>query len=146
MLALVALSERTLAASPFYLEWDPILLLALGSSGWMCGFVLAVNGRIGRFFDEMTGIRHGAVAAIGLPVGGLTVVASMISLYAGFLLYAVLGAMQKVLSNSVLCAFGASAAIVAFFTMVAQSSAIYSGGSSVFLSHLLGWVLGDLFR
>jgi 4-hydroxybenzoate polyprenyltransferase len=149
MLAAVAITEATLARGPVYLEWAPLLLIALSSSGWMCGFVLAVNRRIGRFFDELTGLEQGTGVKRGLPLGALTVVAAVISLYAGFLIYAGLGALRRFHSSSVLCAFGVSAAITVFFTMVAQSAGIYvliSGGGVVFLAFLVGWLVGDHFR
>ncbi len=149
MLALVAMSEVKLAETPIYIGWEAPLLMALASSGWMCGFVLAVNRRIDRFFDELTGIKYGTRTNIGLPVGAITVIVSVISLYAGFLIYAALGTLQKFHSTSVLCAFGFCAAIVVFFTMVAQGAGIYvliSGGSVVFLGFLMGWLIGDVFR
>ena len=149
MLAVVAISDARLAASPIYLEWAPVLLLGLASSGWMCGFVLAVNRRIGRFFDELTGIKHGTRIHVGPMVGAFTIVASVVSLYGGFLIYALLGAIQKYHSISLLFAFGTSLAIAALFSLAAEGSGIYvliSGGSVVFLSFLIGWIIGDTFR
>ena len=149
MLALVATSEIRLAQSPIYIEWEPVLLIGLFASGWMCGFILAVNRRIGRFFDELTGIHHGTRVKLGLPAGALTVVTAVVSLYAGFAIYVILGALQRFHSTSVLCSFGFSAAIAVFFTMVAQGAGVFvliSGGSVVFLAFLTGWIVGDAFR
>ena len=86
---------------------------------------------------------------MGVPIGAVTVGVSVVSLYAGLLVYLGLGAAQKFHSVSVLYAFGFSAAIVALFTLVAQSSAAYlliSGGSLVFLAFVVGWLFGDHFR
>ena len=37
----------------------------------MCGFVLAVNRRIGRFLDELTGVQQGTRINLGVSVGAL---------------------------------------------------------------------------
>jgi hypothetical protein len=124
--------------------WSAKLIFVMGLSGLILGFLLAATAAVRRIEDELilSGGRY-------LPLGLFVVVVSVFFFYGAALLYTIAGLIQESFSMSMAVVFGAVFAVVLLLTVVyepGRTEVFWFGGNVVFLSLIVGWFFGDLFR
>lgn len=124
--------------------WSAKLIFVMGLSGLIVGFLLAATAAVRRIEDELilSGGRF-------LPLGLFVVVVSVFFFYAAALLYTIAGLIQESFSVSMAVVFGAVFAVVLLLTVVyapGRTEVFWFGGNVIFLSLIIGWFFGDLFR
>jgi curved DNA-binding protein CbpA len=128
-------------------EWDGRAIAALILAGGSMGAVLSVNRVLGRFRTELAAApRHGG-ATTPLPVGIVLIGFGLACFYLSLFAYAVISITQRVGSKSIWLAYAATLAIVASFSAIVPSGALYLvavSGNLVFISFMAGWLFGDL--
>lgn len=125
-------------------NWNATILTLMGLSGLVLGATMTITGAIRRIEDELLLSRVGNV-----PVGLIIVVLSVLNFYLAAIVYTVIALVQDSFTPTMRRTFGA-----VIFVVVALASAyspdhlqvLLMGGNVVFLTFVIGWLLGDVFR
>jgi curved DNA-binding protein CbpA len=124
--------------------WNATILTLMGLSGLVLGATMTITGAIRRIEDELLLSRVGH-----MPVGLIIVVLSVLNFYLAAIVYTIIALMQDSFTPTMRRVFGA----VAFVVVVLASAyspghlqVLLMGGNVVFLTFVIGWLLGDVFR
>src|SRR5207247_4431255 len=114
------------------------------------GAVLSLTGSIRRMDEELIFPSLSRQRGASVPIGLLLFVTSAICFYIAGFIYIVFALMQDSFSSSVLKVFFATLALVCLVALLvppaAKGQILLLGGNVIFLSMLVGWLFGDLFR
>jgi curved DNA-binding protein CbpA len=130
-------------------HWNATITTVLGICGFLLGATMTMSGAIRRIDDEL--ILSGVAARGGsfLPLGLLMIVVSVVNFYAAAALYAIVTALQESFTTSMMRVFGAVTGVVVLLAVIYQPDhvqVLIFGGNVVFISFVIGWLLGDFFR
>lgn len=128
--------------------WNAPLVTVMALCGLLLGFTMTVTQVIRRIDDELvfTGVRSGGTF---MPLGLIIVLVSLLNFYVAALLHTAISLVQESLTASMLRVFGAVTVIVVLLAAVHKGEfleVLLWGGNVVFLTFVVGWLLGDLFR
>lgn len=135
------------AILPFISLWNTQILVLLGISGLIGGVTLAISGAINRIDEEL--ILTGGGRTASAPLGLVLLVLTLINFWVGAAIYGLVAAFQESFTRSIQRVFIATAVIVLGFVLAYQPGwlqVLIWGGNVVFLSLVIGWLLGDVFR
>jgi hypothetical protein len=129
--------------------WNTTIVVVMACAGLILGWTMTATLAIRRIEDEL--LLTGAPSGGGhfLPLGAVLVVLSIVNFYAAALLYLIVSFFNEAITPTMLRGFGAVVAVVlvlAAFYEPGRGQVLLFGGNVVFLSFLVGWVLGDFFR
>ncbi|MES2464320.1 MAG: DnaJ domain-containing protein [Armatimonadota bacterium] len=129
--------------------WNTTIVVVMAFAGLILGWTMTATLATRRIEDEL--LLTGASSGGGrfLPLGAVLVVLSIGNFYAAALLYLIVSFFNEAVTPTMLRVFGAVIAVVlalAAFYEPGRGQVLLFGGNVVFLSFLLGWVLGDFFR
>jgi tetratricopeptide (TPR) repeat protein len=134
-----ALSEQI--AIPLHVA---ISALGLGS---LVGMLLAFNGWLGSFDEELIYATVPDRPGGGAPVGLFLCIASLVWVYFGLVVYFVVALLNEYLSRSILIAFGVTFLILGMAALLAPQAwkpILLYGGNFVFVAVVLGWLAGNV--
>jgi hypothetical protein len=129
-------------------EWTGGQMGMFALCGFLTGAILAAGTWVRPIDQELFFTGVGAPRR-GLPLGILLMVIGALFFPAACLAYAVFAGMREALSRSVVAALLATVVVTLGFVLVAdraQLQTLLFGGNIVFVSLMIGWILGDLFR
>ena len=125
-------------------SWNLVGLMAAASA--IIGMLLSINGILDHPDDELVFEANWAV----IPTGLILMVGSGFFFLGAAGFYIAVGLLQGSVSKSVLTVFGAVVGVVLFSSLVYVPAARYQvmlfGGNVSFLSMLVGWYIGSLFK
>jgi tetratricopeptide (TPR) repeat protein len=129
--------------------WNTTIVVVMACAGLILGWTMTATLATRRIEDEL--LLTGAPSGGGrfLPLGAVLVVLSFINFYAAALLYLIVSFFNESITPTMLRVFGAVVGVVLIlgaFYEPGHGQVLLFGGNVVFLSFLLGWVLGDFFR
>jgi hypothetical protein len=111
--------------------------------------LLSVNGILSHPDEELVYETQGGGWAL-VPAGLILMAVSVVFFPGAAGFYIVVGLLQGSLSKSVLTVFGAVVGVVLLSSLVYEPAARYQvmlfGGNVSFLSMLVGWYVGSLFK
>lgn len=130
-------------------HWNGTITTLLASCGFVLGATMTVTGAIRRIDDEL--ILSGVAARGGtfLPLGLILVVLSVINFYFAAIVYAIITALQESFTSSMMRVFGVVVGTVALLALAYTPDhlqVLIFGGNVVFVTFVIGWLLGDFFR
>ena len=129
--------------------WNPTIMTIMAICGLLLGATMTITSAIRRIDDELilagTGSRGGTL----VPMGLIAVVVSVLNFWAAAAIYAAATSVQESFTPTMKRVFGAVAVVVVLLAVVYEPNHIQVlifGGNVVFLSFVIGWLLGDFFR
>ena len=130
-------------------DWNATITVALALVGLLLGATMTVTGTIRRIDDEL--ILSGVSRAGGsyLPLGLLMIVISVVNFYLAAIIYALVTVLQESLTPSMIRVFGAVTVVVGLLALPYPHNhwqVLIFGGNVVFITFVVGWLLGDFFR
>ena len=130
-------------------EWNATIWTTLALCGLVLGATMTITGVIRRIDDEL--ILSGVSARGGsyLPLGLLMIVVSVLNFYVAAVLYAIVTYLQESLTASMMRVLGATVIIVGLLSVAytpGHFQVFLWGGNVVFITFVIGWLLGDFFR
>ena len=133
---------------PLVSEWNVQILTMLAVCGGLLGMTMAISGAINRIDDEL--ILTGASGrGAHLPVGLIVLVLALINFYFAAAVYVVVALFQesftKTMQRVFLAAFLATVGLALAYAP-GQFQVFLWGGNVVFLSLVIGWLVGDFLR
>lgn len=141
--------DRTAMNLPFVSEWTLPQIVAMLFCGMVAGWTLTAGAWIRRFDQIMLSplsTNRRQPISMGLVLGLFGAVFLPLALG----VYLVVAYMQDVLTGSILALFGVAFVLTLGFVYAAPPTAQLQtglfGGNVLFLSMLLGWLMGDFFR
>ena len=130
-------------------EWTFTQLSFMALDGFLLGLVMAAAVLIRPMDQELFYASIGSPRR-SAPLGLLLTIFGAVFLPLAIAVYLTVAWVQESLSVSVILVLGASVALAFGFGMVcpheAQMQTLLFGGNVIFISLLLGWFIGDLFR
>jgi hypothetical protein len=139
----------TMLEIPPFAHWTVSQLLITAADGFLAGIVLAAAGWVRPFSAEMSGNPLGG-ARKRVPLNLVLCLFGAVSLPLALVVYLLIAYLQGYLSLSILGVFGVAIALTCGFVAaappIAQLETLWLGGNLLFLTLLLGWYVGDLFR
>jgi tetratricopeptide (TPR) repeat protein len=142
---------QSVALLPFVSTWNTQLFWMLIACGMLSGVTLALSGCVNRIDEEL--ILVGSGRTVSAPLGLVLIVLALINFWAGAAIYAAVSSFQESFTRSLKLVFLVTAFIVLGMTLAysttyfkAWSEVLIWGGNVVFLSLIIGWLLGDVFR
>lgn len=134
---------------PLVSHWTLTHLVFMGIDGLFAGAVLAAAGWL-RPPDQELLYQSIRFSRLGIPMGLILGVTSLLFAPAALVLYVLLAYRQASVSRSVMTLFGAAFLLALGFTFAApqgaQTETLLFGANVLFVSMLFGWFIGDLFR
>lgn len=132
---------------PFIDSWSRQLVLTLGVTGALAGFLLSMNEKVQHLGEELV-FKSVQGSGVSYPIGLLLMVFSLFSFYIAALVYVITGVLQEEISKSVVIAFTATGALILIATIIytGHLQVLAFGGNVVFPAVMLGWMTGDMFR
>jgi hypothetical protein len=131
-------------------HWSAPMLWVMVLDGAIVGSVFSLTGVVRRMDEELIFPSLARGGGVTVPIGLLLFVTGALFFYLAALVYIVVAAMQDSFSSSVLKLLFATLSLVCVIALLVPAEAtrqvLLFGGNVVFLSMLLGWLLGDLFR
>jgi tetratricopeptide (TPR) repeat protein len=130
-------------------HWNATIVTLLGLCGLITGATMTISGAIRRIDDELilAGVSGGGGSF--LPLGLLLIVLSVLNFYVAALVYAAVTAIQESFTKSMVRVFCAVFAVTALLSATYTPSHLQVflfGGNVVFITFVIGWLLGDFFR
>jgi tetratricopeptide (TPR) repeat protein len=139
-----------ISSLPLISQWTAPMLWVMVLDGAIVGAVLSLTGMVRRMDEELIFPSLSRGAAGGVPIGLLLFVTGALFFYLAGLIYTIVAAMQDSFSASVIKLIFATLSLVCAIALLVPPDAtrqvLLFGGNVVFLSMLVGWLLGDLFR
>lgn len=131
--------------------WNATILMVLSLCGLLMGATMTITGAIRRIEDEVIlgGISASSTSRAFVPIGLLMCVVSVFSFYIAAAIYAIYAMMQDSFTRSMQRVFIAVVAITCALAAVyipGHFQVLLFGGNVVFLTFIIGWLLGDFFR
>ena len=130
-------------------HWNGTITTILALTGLVLGATMTISGAIRRIDDELILAGVSGRAGTFLPLGLILIVVSVLNFYLAAAIYAIVTAVQESFTQSMLRVF------IAVFIITSLLAAIYPpshlqvfvfGGNVVFITFVIGWLLGDFFR
>ncbi|MCC2670496.1 MAG: molecular chaperone DnaJ [Armatimonadetes bacterium] len=130
-------------------HWTLPHLVIMSLNGLLTGAIMAAAGWLRPAGQELVYQTFG-IGRLSIPMGLLLTVLGLLFLPVALLIYIPLAYRQASVSHSVLTAFGTAFALALGFTVTAQPATqletMLFGGNVLFVSMLLGWFVGEIFR
>ena len=130
-------------------HWTLSHLCVMALDGLLAGVTLAAGIWI-RPLDEELLFRTLGRAGRGIPLGVLLGLMSILSMPLALVIYICWSVYHSAVSRSLITVFAATWVLTILFTFFspsdAQTETMLLGGNVVFLTMLVGWFIGDLFR
>jgi hypothetical protein len=144
------MQAEPLTTLPWISGWTAPMLWGMLVNGFLLGATLSLMGAI-RPMDEELFLAPLATGRMGgPPVGLLLFVAGALCFYLAVGVHLLIRAMQESASRSVTRVFVASFVFLCCYAVLHPPEVgrqiLLLGGNVVFVSMLLGWLVGDLFR
>jgi curved DNA-binding protein CbpA len=130
--------------------WTAPILWAMILSGGILGATLTMMGAVRPLDEELVFPSLMRDRASGVPLGLLLLLTGGLFFYLAVGVYLLIGALQESVSGSVLRVFATTFVLVCCLAVLVPAEAgrqiLLLGGNVVFISMVVGWMLGDLFR
>jgi curved DNA-binding protein CbpA len=150
LLILLNLHGPPLEAFSFISQWTAPMLWIMVLDGVIIGAVLSLTGLIRRMDEELIFPSLSRGRGVAVPIGLILFVTGALFFYLAGVIYVLVAALQDSFSASVLKLLCATLSLVCAIALLAPPEAtrqvLLFGGNVVFVSMLVGWLLGDLFR
>jgi curved DNA-binding protein CbpA len=149
LLILNSLPHQSLEMFAPISNWSAPMLWVMVLDGAIVGAVFSLTGMVRRMDEELIfpSLPRGGAT---VPIGLLLFITGALFFYLAVLVYVIIAAMQDSFSSSVLKLLFATLSLVCVIALMVPAEAtrqvLLFGGNVVFLSMLVGWLLGDLFR
>ena len=134
---------------PQILRWSWNLVGLMAAASAIVGMLLSVNGLVSHPDEELVFESQGSGWAV-VPTGLILLIGSGFFFLGAAAFYMVVGLAQGSLSRSVMVVFGAVAGVVLLSSLLYVPAARYEvmlfGGNVSFLSMLIGWYIGSMFK
>jgi curved DNA-binding protein CbpA len=133
---------------PQVAKWSWNLVFMMGAASLAVGVILSVNGLVRHADDELV-FDTSAAGWVMVPTGFILLVGSGFFFIGAAGLYLLIGFLQGSISRSVLIAMAATVGVVLFAAMnydAARMQVLLFGGNVAFISLLLGWYIGSMFK
>ena len=130
-------------------SWNPTIMTIMAACGLLLGATMTITSAINRIDDELILSGTGSRAGTLVPMGLIAVVISVVNFWAAAAVYGAATSVQGSFTPTMRRVFGAVAAVVVLLAVVYEPGHIQVlifGGNVVFLSFVIGWLLGDFFR
>jgi curved DNA-binding protein CbpA len=150
LLILNNLRAPALEIVPLISQWTAPMLWVMVLDGAIIGAVLSLTGMVRRMDEELIFPSLARGGAGGVPIGLLLFLTGALFFYLAGLLYVIIAAMQDSVSASIVKLIFATLSVVCAVALLVPPEAtrqvLLFGGNVVFVSMMVGWLLGDLFR
>ncbi len=134
---------------PYVAHWSWNLVGLMAATSAVVGMLLSINGLVNHPDEELVFEVGGSNWAV-IPTGFLLLIGSGFFFLGAAALYLVLGFVQNSISKSILIVFGAVGSVVLLSSILyvpaARIEVLLFGGNVSFLSMLVGWHIGSLFK
>jgi curved DNA-binding protein CbpA len=131
-------------------QWTVPMLWVMVLDGAIIGAVLSLTGLVRRMDEELIFPSLTRGGGMAVPIGLILFVTGALFFYLAGVIYVLVAALQDSFSASVLKVLCATLSLVCAVALLAPPEAtrqvLLFGGNVVFVSMLVGWLLGDLFR
>jgi curved DNA-binding protein CbpA len=130
-------------------SWNAKIVTLLALCGALLGATMTITGVIRRIDDELILSGVGGRGVSYIPMGLLIIVLSVFNFYVAALVYIVLALLNESLTRTMQRVFGAVVVTVALLGLAYEPGHVQVllwGGNVVFLTFVIGWLLGDFFR
>jgi curved DNA-binding protein CbpA len=131
-------------------QWTVPMLWVMVLDGAIIGAVLSLTGLVRRMDEELIFPSLTRGGGMAVPIGLILFVTGALFFYLAGVIYMLVAALQDSFSASVLKVLCATLSLVCAVALLAPPEAtrqvLLFGGNVVFVSMLVGWLLGDLFR
>jgi hypothetical protein len=150
-IAVQAPGER-LTELPWISGWTAPIVWAMVLAGVIVGATLALAGAVRPMDEELFFTLVGRGGGSAPPLGLLLFLTGGLFFFLAVGLYLLIGALQESFSRSLMRVFVATFLIICCLGVLVSPDVglgrqiLLFGGNVVFLSMLLGWLLGDFFR
>ena len=126
------------------------MLWVMVLDGAIIGAVLSLTGMLRRMDEELIFPSLSRGGGGSVPIGLLLFLTGALFFYLAGLIYVIIAAMQDSFSASILKLLFATLSLVCAVALLVPAEAtrqvLLFGGNVVFVSMMVGWLLGDLFR
>jgi len=130
-------------------KWSWNLVVLMGGASAIVGMLLSVNKIVGHPDDELVLENTGGNWAV-IPTGIILLIGSGFFFVGAAGFYLVAGLVQGSLSRSVMTSFAATVGVVLLSALMyepeARRQVLMFGGNISFLSMLVGWYVGAMFK
>jgi curved DNA-binding protein CbpA len=131
-------------------QWTAPMLWVMVLDGAIVGAVLSLTGLVRRMDEELIFPSLSRGSGSGVPIGLILFVTGALFFYLAGVIYVLIAVMQDSFSASVLKVLCATLSLVCAVALLVPPEAtrqvLLFGGNVVFVSMMVGWLLGDLFR
>lgn len=134
---------------PIVTSWSWPYVSCMALAGALLGATMTITGAIRRIEDDL--ILSGTTGPHAPPFGILVVVVGLLFFWVAALMHLGVSLFQEALTASRLRLYGAVALLTCFFAISwtapwGTSQTLLWGGNVIFISFVIGWLLGDFFR
>jgi curved DNA-binding protein CbpA len=130
--------------------WTAPILWAMILSGGILGATLTLMHAVRPLDEELLFSPLGRARTSSAPLGLVLLLTGGLFFYLAVAIYLLIGALQESVSGSVLRVFVATFVLVCCLAVLVPAEAgrqiLLLGGNVVFISMVVGWMLGDFFR
>ena len=121
----------------------------MSAAGALMGATMTITGMIRRIEDDL--ILTGSTGPRSAPFGILVIGIGALFFWAAALVHIAVAVVQEALTPSLLKLYGTVAILTGLFAMVWTADSgpqhtLLLGGNVIFVSFVVGWLLGDFFR
>lgn len=135
---------------PWISAWTAPILWAMILSGGILGATLTLTTAVRPLDEELLFSALGRARTGSAPLGLVLLLTGGLFFYLAVAIYLLIGALQESVSGSVLRVFVATFVLVCCLAVLVPAEAgrqiLLLGGNVVFISMVVGWMLGDFFR
>jgi hypothetical protein len=152
LFAAVQVQAEPLTALPWIAGWTAPLVWGMVLAGATIGMTLALAGAVRPLDEELFFALAGRAGGHTPPLGLLLFLVGGLFFYLAVGIYLLIGALQESFSRSLMRVFVATFLVICCMAMMLSPQVevgrqiLLFGGNVVFLSMLVGWLLGDFFR
>jgi curved DNA-binding protein CbpA len=135
---------------PLISQWTAPMVWVMVVDGAIVGAVMSLTGTVRRMDEELIFPSLTRGGGGGVPIGLLLFVTGALFFYLAGLIYVIIAAMQDSFSASIVKLIFATLSLICAVALLVPAEAtrevLLFGGNVVFVSMMVGWLLGDLFR
>ena len=134
---------------PIVFSWSWPYVACMSAAGALMGATMTITGMIRRIEDDL--ILTGSTGPRSAPFGILVIGIGALFFWAAALVHIAVAVVQEALTPSLLKLYGTVAILTGLFAMVWTADSgpqhtLLLGGNVIFVSFVVGWLLGDFFR
>ena len=135
---------------PFVDSWSLSFIVSMALAGALLGATMTITGAIRRIEDDL--LLTGSAGPQTPPFGLLVIVLGILSFWVAAVVHLGISLVQEALTPSRIRLYGSIALLTLLFAVTWSSIPLGSmqtllwGGNVLFISYLIGWLLGDFFR